>query len=260
MKPARTEQPRIHASVPLPKPLVRWLAAAPEERLYGFSRKLIFSPEICGNRSIRCCAVSGPHGARSSEHSHPGDEVVIALDGENRTSVDGQSFTLRRLQALAIPPGTGHSTTVTAFDGWRGISFYCDCCPYIQTSQAQPHERQPTVKPLKTSVSKHQAGLHQADLFSPAQRETAYLHVSLFIGAGKAGSDILRQGETIYVPLQGMFTLSWTRGETSLQPGMAAAIPANFPHRLEHHGTARSLLAVCSCSSCGLAGNAPSSD
>lgn len=236
------------------KPLVQKIDAGDEEKIYGFSRRYIFSPEITGNLSIRCCAVSAPVGAQSIDHIHPGDEVVISRRGENRNFVGGLYFALKSGQAITVPPGTLHSTKVTGVDGWEGISFYCDQCPFVGPSHTTTAGLVAMVKPLEMPVFGPTLDLHSNVLFSPLGRETAFMQISLVGGARGSRCEVAHRGESVYVPLRGFWTLSWPDGESMLQPGMAAAIPAGFRHTLGLDGSSsKASLAICSCSSCSLA-------
>lgn len=232
-----------------------------EEQIYDFSRKVVFSPEITGNRSLRCCLVSGNSGAESMSHRHPGDEMVFTLHGESVNFFNNRQVSITQHQSLAVPPETKHTTKIMSSAGWKGISFYCDECPLIRngkkTEQIKSASVQPVVNRDKTIGEVGSGRLQKKVLLSPGKGDTQFLELFLlrFKGSGRDKTQLPRStydGETIYFTLSGNFLLSYEDDILSLTSGTAIVIPAMLSHGLKCNSSNKGLIVAASCSCCPL--------
>jgi mannose-6-phosphate isomerase-like protein (cupin superfamily) len=234
------------------QPIVRSINSVAEEEIYSFKRRTVFSPETTVNLHIKFCTVTGEPGAQSQYHTHLGDEIVVTLEGENNNYSGHEEFVLKKYQGVAIPPGTEHRTTVTNIGAWKGISFYCDDCPLIQKGQPISGSEIIRKKINKTPCSS-QRKLHIQSVFSPTYKETHFLE--LFTLSSDMPASVTRfiyKGETVYFAVSGSCSISWETGKVILNPGMATAIPAGFPHGLTVESSDGCRIIGGSCSSCPL--------
>lgn len=239
------------------QPIIRSISAVAEEPIYSFTRRTIFSPAIANNFSIKFCAVAGDSDAKSESHIHPGDEVVMTLQGKNINYAQAQEFPLRQNQLIAIPPGTEHSTLVTGSGTWKGLSFYCDDCPHIKNNSRTP-QTDVIKKSLKLPTSPPPTGLDKRAIFSPAQRESHYLEINTLSSMGPVpATQVTHIGETVYCVISGSFNLFWNNSKMVIDTGMAAAIPAGLDHKLSIDDMEGCLILVGSCSSCSLVVRTP---
>lgn len=239
------------------KPIIRSISTIAEEKIYSFKRRTVFSPGITDNLTIKFCSVTGECGAKSQRHMHPGDEVVITLQGENINYADNREIPLRRNEAIAIPPGRAHSTLVTGSGTWKGLSFYCDDCPHVKKN-SRGAQTAVIIKSLKPAHFSPAPGLHKYTLFSPAPQETHFMEISVFSCIARVPvSRFTHLGETVYCAATGSFLLSWKNNRVHIEPGMAAAIPAGLPHGFEVDNPTGCIIIVGSCSVCPLTGHKP---
>jgi len=233
-------------------PVIRSISSVAEEKIYNFKRRTIFSPETAANCNIKFCTVNSVGGAKSQSHTHPGDEIVVTLRGENINYSGKKEFTLQQDQAIAIPPGKAHTTTVANNGIWKGISFYCDDCPLISGYQHKT-STDITRKSLGKITSYSADYLAKQAIFSPALNETIFMELfTLSSNKPLPAVEFTHKGDTVYYTVSGSVILSWYHNSISLELGMAAAIPAGCHHKLkiENHDGCR--LIAGSCSSCPL--------
>ena len=176
----------------------------------------------------------------------------MTLEGESLNYSGDKEFALKQYQGMAIPPGTEHKTTVTHVDAWQGISFYCDDCPLIQ-------RRQPITgaeilkKTIDETPCPTEKKLHKQSVFSPTLKETHFLELfALSSDIPTSVTHLVNKGETVYFAVSGRLSLSWENGSLLLGPGMAVAIPAEFPHGLTAEAPNGCKIIGASCSSCPL--------
>lgn len=234
-------------------PFSRNVSSVVEEKIYDFRRRCVFSPSITGNSTIRFCEVSGPKGAQSQCHTHPGDEIVFTLQGESVNRVAKQDVLLRANQAIAILPGTSHSTIISSSGEWRGVSFYCDDCPLLRQHQGQ----------METDCEGKHVGVFAAGcadcfqkkaIFSPA-RTTRYLEFFVLSCNRVANSETyMYRGETVYYVLSGAISLLFQEKKILLKERWSVILPSHFPHRLSTITSRGSVVVAGSCSSCPLTG------
>ncbi len=234
------------------QPIVRSIVSAAEEEIYSFKRRTVFAPSATVNRHIKFCTVAGDRGAQSQYHTHLGDEIVVTLEGENINYSGHKALALKKYQGIAIPPGTEHRTTVSNIGSWKGISFYCDDCPLIQKHQPisgyEIHKKNIDEKPCSSAKK-----LHRQSVFSPTVKETNFLELfALSSEEPTSVTHLIFKGETVYFTVLGSFSISWENGRVLLNPGMAAAIPAEFPHGLTVDASNGCKIIGASCSSCPL--------
>ena len=233
------------------QPVVRSISSIAEEKIYDFQRRTVFSPLTTENCTIRFCAVSGMKDAASQTHTHPGDELVFTLEGSNANHSGGKRFNLRRYQAIAIPPNTGHTTVVTA-GLWKGLSFYCDDCPHLDENP--PETRTDIVTKSLAATSNHLKHLQEKSIFSPASQESSFMELSfLFSNSPIPAAHFSHAGETVYYLISGAVSLRWQQhGWIELRSGMAAAIPAGFAYQLKSEYSGGCRIIAASCSSCSV--------
>lgn len=233
-------------------PLIRSISSVTEEKIYSFNRRVVYSPGTTGNSYIKFCTVTGACGAESQSHTHSGDELVFTLEGENTNYSGGNEFTLQQNQAIAIPPGTEHTTKVANIGTWKGISFYCDNCPLINKYQYEMRGNI-TKKNMATTSSCSSEYLEKQTIFSPTLKESLFMELfALSSDTPVRVTEFKHKGETVYYTISGNVLLSWGPNEMLLEPGMAAAIPAGFPHKLKPEDSNGCKILAGSCSSCPL--------
>lgn len=240
----------------LTEPLIRSISDAAEERIYGFTRKTLFSPSLTGNPRIKLCAVNGTGGVSSQRHTHPGDELVITLDGATRNFSGTREYPLRQLHALAMPPQTEHQTVVETQE-WNGISVYCDDCPLIN-GYTPSGTGGITVSPLEPPGKGCIDILHSRDIFLPLRRETELLSLAVYSSRAESPSVwITHQEETVYFVIAGQLQVSWANDCHCLGPKVAALLPAGFKHALKAESPCGCLVVAASCSACPLTKQPP---
>lgn len=239
---------------PFLEPNIQSTISVKQEKIYDFYRKEIFSPDVTNNNHIRCCTVSGDPGAASRSHTHPGDELVITLAGQNTNYLPDAEITLYSYQAIAIPPETEHTSIITGTETWKGISFYCDACPLIVKNELKTKAKAGS-KTLWISPRHSQKQLRKQSLFSPGRQESSFLELSCLSSASSTpAEDFLLEGEVVYFVLSGTLSLTWNcHPKIHLKPHMAAVIPAMFSHQLQTEHENGCSLIVCTCASCPLA-------
>lgn len=234
------------------RPIVQLNLSVPEEDIYGFKRRTVFSPKTAANGHVKLCTVTGDYGAQSQTHTHFGDEIVVTLEGENLNFSGNKEFELKQYQGIAIPPGAEHRTTVTGVGGWKGVSFYCEDCPLIQTLQ-HASDRKILRKKIDKFSSRSPSKLQKQLIFSPELKETHFLELFVLSSDGPApDNSFVYQGETIYFTVSGSFFILWKDSQVLLKPGMAAVIPAEFSHVLKVEDAIGCKILGVSCSSCPL--------
>ncbi len=113
-------------------PILRKLGEIVPERLYGFERRVIFSPSTVGSDYLKFAQVHGKPGAKSVPHSHPGGELALTLHGNAQLSVNGEFFQTSSGTAIAVPPAVVHPAEATGTEVWVVITSYCDECPLMR--------------------------------------------------------------------------------------------------------------------------------
>ena len=230
------------------QPVARSVFSIAKEKIYDFSRKTVFSPLTTGNCTIRFCTVSGMKQATSQPHSHRGDELVFTVDGTSVNRLKKEEFILGGYQAIAIPPGTEHTTIVTS-GVWQGLSFYCDDCALLKEHPVMT-ETAITIKSLdnRSDSTRH---FQKQSIFSPALKESAFMELDfLSSNTPMPAADFKNSGETVYYVLSGTLSLCWEQQCIHLQQQMAAAVPAGFSHQLRAEDAGGCMLIAASCSSC----------
>ncbi len=114
------------------EPLVRQVDKVEPERLYGFERRVLFSPSTVGSRYMKFAKVRGKPGAKSVAHTHPGGEMALTLQGNAQLIANGEHFDLRAGSAFAVPPAVKHPAQATGNDEWIVVTSYCDECPLMK--------------------------------------------------------------------------------------------------------------------------------
>ena len=234
------------------QPIILPSSSIVEEKIFDFYRRTVFSPEISGNCNIKCCTVTGDSGAKSESHTHPGDEIVFTVAGENINSAVEKEYPLRQYQAIAIPPGTEHTTRVTGNGIWKGVSFYCDQCPLIQKSKPRKLSTVLT-KTLDRAITTAHKRMYKQILLSPLLQETHFMELfALICTEPLAEVEFSHKGETVYYLLTGSCKISWWEKEVLLEPDMAVVMPAGFIHRFSMEDEDGCTILAGSCSSCSL--------
>jgi len=231
-------------------------ARLPEEPIYDFRRKTVFSPHSGTSRQLKFCLVRGAAGAASKPHTHPGDEIVLTLAGESTNILPGAEVCLQLGQALAVLPGTVHQTAVTGHDGWQGISFYCDECPVLAKRLAEPPEgRIAGSAPFGhflASAAKP-GGLPKTSLFSPAAGNARFVELYAVTALpSEEGRAIAFAEETILYVLSGTLTVVAQGAHLVCDTGKAVLLPTSVCCRLQAAGKQPARIIVGSCGCCPL--------
>lgn len=221
------------------------------EKIYAFSRRVIFAPGKNAD-TLKFCTVSGETGAKSRSHTHPGDELVLTLKGENSNFLAGNTLSLRPGESLFVPPETAHSTEVTSEETWEGISFYCDDCPLLKSAPALNCSCPPRKGSLHRAPTRRWHNLNTTSLFSPLHEESCHISLFLLQAAQSRSEELTFAGETVYCCSAGSLTISLAENELQIRAGMAVRIPARLPHTLLATGPTGYTLTAASCSSCPL--------
>ena len=234
------------------EPIILATCSISEEKIYNFTRRIIFSPKVTENCTIRFCTVTGAYEAESQGHKHPGDELVFTLDGGTLNFSGGMAFAQRQNQAIAIPPNIEHKTIVTTTDQWQGLSFYCDDCPLM--NRIKPETNTNLVRKSVNNVTKLCSKyLENQSIFSPALKESSFMELYILSSSRDvSASEFMHRGETVYYVISGNVSISWKHKNKSLHPQMAAAIPAGFSHQLKPEDADGCRLIAASCSSCSM--------
>ncbi len=95
-------------------------------------RQVLFSPAEVGNARLRVALMEAPAGAAARPHTHPGEEIIITLEGSATLHVEGGPLALLPETATMIPPGIEHFA-VASDAGWKFIAIFCDECPFLAT-------------------------------------------------------------------------------------------------------------------------------
>lgn len=102
------------------------------ERLYGFERRVFFSPSTTASRYMKFAIVHGIQGAKSVAHTHPGGELALTLGGNAHLTVHGERYDLSAGTALAVPADVQHPAESDGPDDWVVVTSYCDECPLMR--------------------------------------------------------------------------------------------------------------------------------
>ena len=113
-------------------PLMRRLDEVIPDQLYGFERRVLFSPSTVGSRYIKFAKVHGKPGAKSVPHTHPGGEMALTLHGNAQLTIDGERYDLTGGTAIAVPPAVRHPAEAVGSDEWIVVTSYCDECPLMR--------------------------------------------------------------------------------------------------------------------------------
>ncbi len=223
-----------------------------EQKIYSFTRREIFSPQKNGNRGIKFCTVAGPHNAQSQSHTHPGDEIVITVSGENTNFLSGKQIILTANQGLCVPPGCKHTTTVTGIDGWSGLSFYCDDCALIKKNK-NTKDTAPS-KSLSEEISPViKNNLPTKEMFSPGNKTSCFLEIQEIIIPQKGTSNkITMASESIYYCTKGEVFVCFFEHKVKLSEKKAIMIPPNTTHMIASGKNTAAALISASCNACPL--------
>ncbi len=133
---AQIAQDRLNGGRPNAEvPLVRQVDKLVPEYLYGFERRVLFSPSTVGSRYMKFAVVHGKPGARSVAHTHPGGEMALTLHGNAQLVANGEHYDLCADSALAVPPAVKHPAQATGNDEWVVVTSYCDECPLMKAQR-----------------------------------------------------------------------------------------------------------------------------
>lgn len=116
-------------------PITRCLDQIAPENLYGFERRVLFSPSTVGTRTLRFAVVHGKPGAKSKPHTHPGGELALTLAGNAQLISNGKRYDLSAGSAIAVPPSLTHPATAVGDEKWVVVTSYCDECPLMLEKQ-----------------------------------------------------------------------------------------------------------------------------
>lgn len=114
------------------KVITRQLSEVPQEPVGNLFRQMLFSPAEVGNARLRVALMQAPGGVAATPHMHPGEEIIITLEGSATLHLeDGQVELLPQTTAM-ISPCTTHFA-VASDGGWKFIAIFCDECPLLTT-------------------------------------------------------------------------------------------------------------------------------
>ena len=112
------------------KIIVRNISELAQEPVGEMVRQLIFSPGAVGNPRLRVALNLAEPGAAASGHTHPGEEIIITLEGSATLHMGSESVELVPWSAVMIPPGAKHHA-VASSRGWKALAIFCDECPLL---------------------------------------------------------------------------------------------------------------------------------
>lgn len=113
-------------------PLLRQLAEVVPEQLYGFERRVLFSPATVGSDYLKFAKVRGKPGAKSVPHTHLGGEMALTLHGNAELHANGEHYKMSAGTAIAVPPAVKHPAEAIGSEEWIVVTSYCDECPLLR--------------------------------------------------------------------------------------------------------------------------------
>jgi quercetin dioxygenase-like cupin family protein len=244
-------------------PIVRRLDEVAPEILYGFERKVMFSPSAGGSPTMKFAIVHGKPGAKSKPHTHPGGELAVTLKGAALLVANGIRYNLIANTAASVPPDVQHPAESVADEDWVVVTTYCDECPLMREKKARdraapalPAGAQPAapiIRPLADIVAEQHNGFERQVLFSPSAGNSTYMTLSLVHGKpGAQGQGQPYPCGEMALTLQGHAVLTANGKRHELPPGSALSVPPGASYPTEAVGAEDWLVVTGSCSECPL--------
>jgi quercetin dioxygenase-like cupin family protein len=244
-------------------PMLRQLDEVEPEDLYGFKRRVLFSPTTVGSNYMKFAIVHGRPGAKSVPHTHPGGEVALTLKGRAHLSANGKRFELSAGTAVAVPPGVQHPAESTGDEDWVVVTAYCDECPLIRdkrtrdraagiTEQSLP-PADPQVRRLEDVEVEDLYGFERRVLFSPSTGNSPYMKFAVV--RGKPGAKSMphtHPGGEMSLTLEGQACLIANGKRYDLKAGSAISVPAGVEHPAEALGDQEWVVVSGYCDECPL--------
>lgn len=237
-------------------PIIRKLSEIEAQIVYDFKRKIIISPSVTGNDYLRFAKVEGQCGAKSQEHTHPGDEVVLTVSGTAVNMVEGERYRLWPQVALCIPPGKIHTSIVTSQESWIGISAYCDDCLLVKEKtegKTKPINGTAIRRDLSKIVPNAYNGFTKNTIFSPSVTGNGYINFTVMEGHHNSESpEQCHPGDSIFLTLSGRAEIKVGRKNYYLSPQLAIYLPPWQTHSFVAISRETWVSVVVSCDECPL--------
>lgn len=238
------------------KPIIRKLIKIETETIYDFKRKVIISPSVTGNSYLRFAKVEGRCGAKSQEHTHPGDEVVLTLSGTTVNTVEGEEYKLSPQEALCIHPGQIHTTIVTSQKPWIGVSAYCDDCSLMKEKrkgQGECIKGNPTKRELSEIEPEAYYDFRRKFIFSPSVTGNRYINFAMMEGlCNSERHEQPHPGDSIFLTLSGRAEIRVGSEKYLLTPQLAICVPPGQTHSFLVISKEPWVSIVVSCDECPL--------
>lgn len=242
-------------------PVLRRLDDVVPEDLYGFKRRVFFSPTTVGSKYMKFAIVHGRPGAKSVPHTHPGGEVALTLKGSAHLTANGRRHQLGAGTAVSVPPGVLHPAESVGDEDWVVVTAYCDECPLIRQQRARERAAgapplppaDPVVRRLDEVEVEDLYGFERRVLFSPALGNSPYMKFAVVRGKpGARSMPHTHPGGEMSLTLEGQACLTANGKRYEMAAGSAISIPPGVEHPAEALGDQDWVVVTGYCDECPL--------